>query len=321
MFLILSYCDTIKKKQILKDLISSLKDKFPGRKIMVYSHYQDIDPDYYRGSDYYLYDHTNPTVDVYGFVWRYVPALNKKITRKGGDRGYAVLSMVKRGCTFLKSIGEEEVTILNYDFSTSDVTQEIINLREERNQHEVAIFNKWGEPNSVNLILFHLSLKDINYDFFQSITPEKYRSYNFIPAESIAYNIFKENFDGRFRIVEKNISPAIDSWNNNLPGSHYLTKYFDSIALTTELGKNPDNKYISLYETKERIASIDIVIGGENFNIINQLDDVNSQGAFFSPLPAIEITEVCLAAINGNPIDPHWMENLNYDFWINNYHE
>ena len=321
MFLILSYCDTIKKKQILKDLISSLKSKFPERKIMVYSHYQDINSDYYSGSDYYIYDHTNPTIDVYGFVWRYVPAIGKKITRKGIDRGYAVLSMVKRGCTFLKSIGEDEVTILNYDFSLSDITPEIINIHGEKKSNEVAIFNKWGSPDSVSLILFYLSLKDIDYSFFQSITPEKYRSYGFIPVESVTHNIFKENFNGRFSIAERDISPTIDSWNNNLPESHYLTRYFDSIALTTELGKGTDKKYISLYDTREKISSIAVIVGERSFIITNELDETNSHAAFFAQLPYIEIEEICLTEINGVSIDPHWMENLNYDFWINNYHE
>ena len=59
MITILSYCDTQQKKDQLLNLITGLKSKFPEKEILVYSHYQNLEPMYYKGANYYIFDFTN----------------------------------------------------------------------------------------------------------------------------------------------------------------------------------------------------------------------------------------------------------------------
>ena len=60
MITILSYCDTQQKKDQLLNLITGLKTKFPKKEILVYSHYQNLEPKYYKEANYYIFDFTNP---------------------------------------------------------------------------------------------------------------------------------------------------------------------------------------------------------------------------------------------------------------------
>ena len=321
MFLILSHCNTEKKKQILKGLIEEAKRKFPDRGILVYSNYQNLEPVYYPGADYCIIDKENPELDIYGYVWRYLPELNKTIIKKGIDRGYAVLNMIKKGAGFLKSIGVDEVTVINYDFSPDDVTEDNLTLPKGLLGDHVAIFNEWTKPDSVSLILFHLNLKKIGWDFFESITEGKYRSYNAIPAEDIFYQMFEEKFSGQFGFSRRKLIPLVDSWNNSLIEGHFLTRYFDSIALTTEENSDRSKKYISLYITLSRINDIEIKIGDEKFVLNNKIEGGNSDRAFFSELPNVKIESLEILAINGIKIPVHIMEGLDESFWINNYHK
>jgi hypothetical protein len=321
MFVILSHCNTHTKKEILKNLTDELNKKFPDREILIYSNYQNLEPHYSKASNYCIIDRENPELDIYGYVWRYVPELNKTIIRKGIDRGYAVLNMIKKSSLFLKSIGKKQVTFINYDYSVDDVTEDKLNIPLDMFEDKVAIFNSWARPDSVNLILFHLDLEKIDYNFFDIVNENKYRSYNAIPAEDIFYRMFDEKFPEKFSFIDKKLIPVVDSWNNSLIEGHFLTRYFDSIALTTEENSDQSKKYISLYITLERINNILVNIDGKESLIDNKVEGENSNRAFFSELPESKIEIVELLEINGKKIPTHTMENLDDNFWINNYHK
>jgi light-regulated signal transduction histidine kinase (bacteriophytochrome) len=85
MITILSYCDTKEKKNQLLNLITGLKIKFPEKKILVYSHYQNLEPIYYKGTDYYIFDITNPISTKSFSDWIYVYHQYKKFYRSGDE--------------------------------------------------------------------------------------------------------------------------------------------------------------------------------------------------------------------------------------------
>jgi hypothetical protein len=322
MFLILSYCNTIKKKNLLSNLIDTLKEKFPDREVILYSHYGDLESSYYSKSDYYIYDRSNPDLNTSINVWRYVPELNKTINKVGIDRGYSVFNMIKKGSMFAKSIGASELTVMNYDFSRSDVRDDIMDLNKEIEAGQVAVFNKWGDDNSVSLILFHLRLNLIGYDFFESINENSYRSRSHcISGEYVMYSMFNEKFEGRFSIADKKISPQIDSWSNAIPQDHMLKRYFECVALTTQENSSREEKYISLYITNVKIENILVKIGENVYQIKNSIEGENSNRAFFSRLPENEFSEISILGVNGENMETYLMDEIDENFWINSYHQ
>lgn len=90
MITIISYCDTIQKKEQLRSLILSIRQKKPSEEILVYSHYQDLEPHWFSGANYYIFDYTNPKSKKTYCHWTTMPLQSKKFYRWGDDWGFAV---------------------------------------------------------------------------------------------------------------------------------------------------------------------------------------------------------------------------------------
>jgi hypothetical protein len=326
MFTILSYCNTQEKKDQLLSLVTNLKIKFPEREVLVYSHYQNLEPEYYKGANYYIFDFSNPIVNKFIFDWVYVYHQSKKFYRGNFDYGFAVIQMIKRSCLYLLNLGIEETTILNYDCSVEDLDN--INLM-EKNEEGVGSFSFWGPygGNKLNpdigLTYMHLKISDIGREFFDSLTQEKYMSYDssLIP-ENIFGRMINERFQGRWTLITRMIRPVINGANRELPDGHYLRNYFSTILPTRNDFKENKDKCIAIWDCKFKIEKINISISGNKYNLENEIEGDYSNISFFSHLPkSIPVERIELLSINSEEIDPYLIEGLDEYYWMLNFHE
>ena len=326
MITILSYCDTQQKKDQLLNLITGLKSKFPEKEILVYSHYQNLEPMYYKGANYYIFDFTNP-ISTRGLSdWIYVYHQSKKFYRGGLDFGFAVIQMIKRSCLFLLSIDIKETTILNYDCSVDDLDN--INLIKV-DDGNIGAFSFWGPNNEnnpnppINLTFMYLKISDMGKEFFESLTYEKYMSCDskLIP-ESIFGTILNESFKDRWSIIKNGIKPTISGADRNLPIDHYLRSYFSTILPTRNNFSGNRHKCLAIWTTKDKINQIVVNINNENYTLYNEIEGVYSNESFFSHLPGgITFEEITLLSINSEKIEPYTMSGLNDIYWESNRHD
>jgi hypothetical protein len=326
MFTILSYCNTQEKKDQLLRIVTSLKIKFPEREILVYSHYQNLEPEYYKGANYYIFDFSNPIADKLLYDWIYVYHQSKKFYRGGFDYGFAVIQMIKRSCLYLLNLGVKETTVLNYDCSVEDLDN--INLM-EKSEDGIGSFSFWGPHGgndlnpAVSLTYMHLKISDIGRDFFESLTHENYMSYDpALTPENIFWRILNERFKGRWSLITHKISSIISGASRELPVQHYLRNYFSTILPTrNNFGVNKD-KCLAIWNCKSKIIQIEIIINGNKYVMHNEIEGDYSEMSFFSHLPkGIEIWEIILLSINLEKIEPYIIEGLDEDYWRLNYHE
>jgi hypothetical protein len=326
MITILSYCDTQQKKEQLLNLITNLKSKFPEKEILVYSHYQNLEPKYYDGANYYIYDFSNPITTKMLYDWIYIYHQSKKFYRGGFDYGFAVIQMIKRSCLFLLSINVEETIILNYDSSVEDLDK-INELKVD--DDKIGAFSFWGPSNEdnpnppISLTFMYLKILKMGKDFFESLTYEKYMSYDSsLTPESIFGSILNENFKNKWFLNLNKIRSDISGSDRNLPIDHYLTKYFGTILPTRNNFVDDHNKCLAVWTCKSKIDEIVINIDGNNYTLYNEIKGDYSNISFFSHLPiGITIESITLLSINSELIDPYIINGLSEHYWKLNLHE
>jgi hypothetical protein len=326
MITILSYCDTQQKKDQLLNLITGLKTKFPEKEILVYSHYQNLEPKYYKGANYYIFDFTNPISSKSFSDWIYVYHQSKKFYRSGLDFGFAVIQMIKRSCLFLLSMDIKETIILNYDCSVDDLDN--INLIKV-NDDSIGAFSFWGPNNEnnpsppINLTFMYLKISDMGKEFFESMTYEKYMSYDTsIIPEAIFGKILNEKFKDRWSLIRNKISPTISGASRQIPNDHYLNKYFSTILPTRNNFLGNKHKCLAIWTCKDRINQIDIDINENKYTLYNEIEGDYSNMSFFSHLPGgITIEEITLLSINSVEIEPYTIGGLSEHYWKSNHHE
>jgi hypothetical protein len=326
MITILSYCDTQQKKDQLLNLITGLKIKFPEKKILVYSHYQNLEPLYYKGADYYIFDITNPISTKIFNDWIYVYHQYKKFYRSGIDHGFAVIQMIKRSSLFLLSIGVKENLIINYDCSVDDI-ENISSIQIE--DGKVGSFSLWGytdenNPNpAINLTFMYLKISDMGKEFFESLTYEKYMSYDAsIIPESIFGRIINERFNGKWSLNNIKMRPTISLSNREIPNDHPLRNYFTTILPTRNNFIGNTHKCLAIWTCVEKVNNVTVNINNTNYILYNEIEGEYSNKSFFSHLPGgIDIEEIILISINSKEIEPYYITGLNDIYWKSNYHE
>jgi hypothetical protein len=326
MITILSYCDTNEKKNQLLNLITGLKSKFPERKILVYSHYQNLEPLYYKGADYYIFDITNPISTKVFSDWIYVYHQYKKFYRSGVDYGFAVIQMIKRSCLFLLSIGVKENLIINYDCSVVDI-ENISSIQVE--DDKIGSFSFWGPGNennlnpAINLTFMYLKISEIGKEFFESLTYEKYMSYDAgIIPESIFGRILNESFRDRWSLSNIQINPTISLSDREVPDGHTLRSYFSTILPTRNNFPGNNHKCLAMWTCINKINNVVISINNTQYTLHNEIEGEYSKKSFFSHLPGgIDIEEITLLSINSEEIEPYSIGGLNDIYWKSNYHE
>lgn len=327
MITILSYCDTNEKKNQLLNLITGLKSNFPERKILVYSHYQNLEPLYYKGADYYIFDITNPISTKVFSDWIYVYHQCKKFYRTGVDYGFAVIQMIKRSCLFLLSIGVKENLIINYDCSVDEI-ENISSIQID--DDKIGAFSFWGPGNennpnpAINLTLMYLKISDIGKDFFESLTYEKYMSYDSsIIPESIFGKILNENFKDRWSLNDIKLNPTISLTDRKqVPSEHQLSNYFSTVLPTRNNFPGNNHKCLAIWTCTEKVNNIVVNINNTQYTLYNEIEGEYSEESFFSHLPGgISIEEITLLSVNSKEIEPYHIDGLNEIYWKSNYHE
>jgi hypothetical protein len=326
MITILSYCDTNEKKNQLLNLITGLKSKFPEKKILVYSHYQNLEPTYYKGADYYIFDITNPISTKFFTDWIYIYHQSKKFYRSGIDYGYAVIQMIKRSSLFLLSIGVKENLIINYDCSVDDIDS-ITSM--EVDDDKIGSFSFWGPGNEdnpnppINLTFMYLKISDMGKEFFESVTYEKYMSYDTsIIPEAIFGRIINESFRDRWSLNKNKMRATISIADREIPDDHPLRNYFSTILPTRNNFPGNNHKCLAMWTCTEKINNIVVNINNTNYTLYNEVEGEYSNKSFFSHLPGgVDIEEITLLSINSNEIEPYSMSGLNEIYWKSNYHE
>jgi hypothetical protein len=326
MFTVLSYCNTQEKKDQLLNLVTNLKIKFPEREILVYSHYQNLEPEYYKGANYYIFDFSNPIVDKLLYDWIYIYHQSKKFYRGGFDHGFAVIQMIKRSCLYLLNIGVNETTILNYDCSVEDLDN--INMI-EKHEDKIGSFSFWSPSGgdslnpAISLTFMHLKISKMGREFFEDLTQEKYMSWGakLIPEE-IFVRILNENFKDRWSPITNKISSIISGASRELPTDHYLRNYFGTILPTRNNLDGNKDKCLAIWDCRSKIEKIDVYIDGNRYTLRNEVDGDYSNPSFFSHLPkGIKIERIELLSIDTEVIDPYIIDGLDEDYWRLNYHE
>lgn len=167
-FLILSYCDSYKKEQKLKESFQFLKQfDIP---ICIYDNYKSYCD---LGQDYYIADSTNPICRAKDrtIMWFREFGPYKLFTHKP-DYGYAVCHMVKNGTNYLKSLGFKNIIVFNYDVEIPAwcIEDTLILLKTKK-----SMFYKWDERKSFrfNSCYFSFNIDD-NYDQINSISYKDY---------------------------------------------------------------------------------------------------------------------------------------------------
>jgi hypothetical protein len=169
----------------------------------------------------------------------------------------------------------------------------------------------------------HLKISDIGRDFFESLTHEKYMSYDpTLTPENIFWRILNERFKDMWSLITNKISSIISGASRELPTDHYLRNYFGTILPTRNNLDGDMDKCLAIWNCKSKIEKIGISIGGNKYTLENEIEGDYSNISFFSHLPkGIKIERIELLSIDAEVIDPYLMEGLDEDYWRLNYHE
>ena len=101
--LIPTYCNTEIKVSILNDTIDYIRKNYPQLEIAIYAHYP-LDFETQKKINYYIYDYTNPVLDIKGVVTWTILYYYKVLKKMFPDYGYAVLQKMVRSLSFLKNL-------------------------------------------------------------------------------------------------------------------------------------------------------------------------------------------------------------------------
>jgi hypothetical protein len=325
MICILSYCDTKHKKVQLSNLLVSLKEMYPTQKILVYSHYKNLEPNYYSDADYYIFDYTNPQSSRHIVDWLIVRPHNKKFYRIETDWGLAVLQMIKRSSLFIKSISDEGCLFLNYDIDHNLIKNNdyILKVKNIDKDH-VGLFSHWGNSKtSLSLTCFYLDLPKIDTDFFNKITEQRYNSY---PTQLISEDIFKrivdETYENKYSITER-IPTTISGASRSLPTDEPLRKFFGTIYPSRNDYPNDVRKCLVAWDCKIFVDKIEVQIDNKNYIIINEMTDESKNTSFFAHLPKeFNSQKFTIISVNNEKLDqPYLFDKLDEIYWKKNYHE
>lgn len=311
---IISYCDTKEKKVLLKELISRVKEIYPDRVVLVYSHYSNVECEYYEQSDYYIYDHSNPSSPRAVYEWTYIPQLHTKFYRKGEDWGWAVIQMLKRSALFLDSIGVESSLYLNYDIDLgTDQSIKMLDVSEYLVDH-TGIFTKWGDYEQFSLCYFWLDIKRIGREFFESINKDKYVSYDssFI-AERVFHEIMTEGLGLKCLKLNLNLNGKVSGVTRDIDKSSDLSRYFSTMVAS----RIEQLKFLAIWNSLVQIQSILLDLDGVQIELQNNLVD---KTVFLEQLPEGDINIITVLAVNSELIEPYSIK-CDQSYWNSNTHE
>lgn len=316
---ILSYCDTLLKKTQLKELIDTLKTKYPEDKVLVYSHYSGVEPEWYSGSDFYFFDKSNPMSEKTFSDWVRVDPQKKTFYRSGEDWGFAVMQMIKRSLNFLQSIGEREALYLNYDCSCGDILNlDLDKIKSGLGPNDVGGFSWWCDM-GISMTTFYIRLDKLNHHLFELIDYDYYMSLprTMIP-EQVWQHIITKSFGNNWVLLDFNISITMSLSSRQLPEGDRLRQYFDTILPTTD--SQTGEKALAIWNAELTIETVTLEIDQTHLTYHNQIPEEMRHHSFYTTLPNTKIEKITLLGINDFSIDPYVLDGLDERWWKNNTH-
>lgn len=312
---ILSYCDTDYKKNLLKNLINKIKSIHPERKILVYSHFPKVEFEYYENADYYIYDYSNPESPKFMYDWVYVDNLDKTLCRTTKDWGIAVIQMIRRSLNFLKSINVDSCIYLNYDIDIKELDKlDIIDASE--NSDKKGLFCKWGSDYTCfSLCYFWMDVKNIDYSFINSLSPENYLSYEskLIPEE-IFRRMITDYYPNDYSTFTTDIGCLVSGTSREVEYESELSNFIKNIQFAKS--NNSEDRILCTWNCTIDIESITIEIDG----ITSILKNKNNNKRYFqSPIYPYDIDTIYITEINDIPISKYHIK-LGKSYWDSNWY-
>lgn len=163
-FVIVTYCDTKEKVEILNNTINNLKRY--NIDIMIHAHYP-LDVQIQEKVNYYYYSSENPILyDRYNVFWKSVN--DYKLEIKVYDYYYTVLRSWSNSINIMKDY--DKLHIINYD---SNVYDELFDLSKKHDNSLILL-----QEEDIYFATLYFCLKKQDYDFFlENIQKDKYLSF------------------------------------------------------------------------------------------------------------------------------------------------
>lgn len=281
---VLARADTERRKQLLRQCISSLKGK-----IILSTNYP-VDHDIQSMVDFVVYSKENPVLtkeefskyDVGYYRWNVTDDGNKNYIPFEYEHGYAAYLLTRRGLEYAKNLGAEKVHIINYDYEISNTTLHENEKILESNDIVFYRHNEWDFDNRAYCSAF-ISAKIepiISYFTKYQNKSEYYRSIS-------GFNILELNMTNYFisssyRIFEIAIDDLkIDNKVNQESADNITTPYVEKSVVNSfkEISDSVDcdkttyhqyHKFYPMFLEKWRESKINIFeIGIEEGKSIN----------------------------------------------------
>jgi hypothetical protein len=253
-FVILAYCNSIQKKEILDKNINYLKSSYPDIPLIVVSHYP-VEFKTQFNIDYLIYDKSNPHPnDNILLCWDTYDKI--KIINKNLDHGYTVLNQIKLGISFSKSLGLDECVFLNYDLNLN--TDYLDPLLESSTNTFFDFSSTRGLlPTGFKLIAFKLKTQ-ITPLITSLFTPQQYLkkdikkvTEDFVKDSLINFIEFQTLPEDKFKITDS-ISEASKTHSYSLPP--YIKEMFTCVE------EHSKDLYLCSLLERNQISNLKILI-------------------------------------------------------------
>lgn len=258
---VLSHADTIDKKDILIECISTIKRQ--GYDVLVSSHIE-VSKEINDMVEYVVYDKENPLImyDEYlnnpsvVYVWMSLPGYEQNYPIKF-NHAYAVLKLIQNGSAIAEINGYKNVHFVNYDYVLNDENI-LIKHNELLNDNDIVSYDwlNYGSSHSKNISSGFFSVN--NNTFFNLIknikTKEDYCKYGSPVFEEFLYDYV--NNHSTLKTFNISISELFD----NLPPGEVSKSTTNKIATKSILDDYIIDGKVYLFLTRDEYEQYYIMI-------------------------------------------------------------
>lgn len=261
---ILSHADTLDKKEILMECISTIKKQ--GYDVLVSSHIE-VPMDINDMVDYVIYDKDNPLImyDEYlnnpsvVYVWMTLPGYEQNYPIRF-NHAYAVLKLIQNGLAIAEISNYEKVHFIDYDYVIND-EKVLIRHNELLDTNDIISYN-WLDYGSSHTNNISSSLFSVNSKFFNLIknikSKEDYCKYGSPVFEEFLYDYVTNN--STLRIFSIPVAEILD----NLPPDEVGKATTNKIATKSILDNYIIEGKVYLFLTKDAYGQYYILIRYDN---------------------------------------------------------
>ena len=258
---VLSHADTIDKKEILIECISTIKNQ--GYDVLVSSHIE-VSKDINDMVEYVVYDKENPLImyDEYlnnpsvVYVWMSLPGYEQNYPIKF-NHAYAVMKLIQNGSAIAEINGYKNVYFVNYDYVLNDENI-LIRHSDLLKENDIVSYNwmGYGSTHTNNISSGFFSVNNSSfYDLIKNIkSKEDYCRYGSPVFEEFLYDYV--NNHSTLKTFNISISELFD----NLPPDEVSKSTTNKIATKSILDDHIIEGKIYLFLTRDEYEQYYILI-------------------------------------------------------------